>query len=57
MEVRNCKNCGRLFNYMGGKPICQLCKESLEDKFKEVKDYINSHPKVSVHQAAEDNEV
>ena len=57
MEVRNCKNCGRLFNYMGGKPICQLCKESLEDKFKEVKDYINSHPKVSVQQAAEDNDV
>ena len=38
MEVRNCKNCGRLFNYMGGKPICQLCKESLEDKFKEVQE-------------------
>lgn len=57
MEVRNCKNCDRLFNYMGGKPICQLCKESLEDKFKEVKDYINSHPKVSVQQAAEDNDV
>ena len=26
MEVKNCKECGRLFNYMGGAPLCDGCK-------------------------------
>lgn len=57
MEVRNCKSCGRLFNYMGGQQICSVCRDSLEKKFQEVKEYINSHPRVSISQAAEDNDV
>ena len=41
MEVRNCRNCGRLYNYMGGGYlICSLCKDELDKKFAEVKKYI-----------------
>ena len=36
MEVRNCKGCGRLFNYIGGVPLCGDCKAKLEDKFVDV---------------------
>ena len=38
MDVRNCKGCGRLFNYYGGVPLCKACKDKLEEKFQEVKD-------------------
>ena len=33
MEVKNCKECGRLFNYMGGAPLCDGCRKKLEQKF------------------------
>ena len=32
MEVRNCKDCGKLFNYMGGVPVCAACNKKLEEK-------------------------
>ena len=40
MEVRNCKSCGRLYNYIGGsyKNLCPNCVNSMEDKFAEVRD-------------------
>jgi len=43
MEVRNCRKCGRIFNYVVGMPICPSCKEKLEAKFQEVRDYIREN--------------
>ncbi len=40
MDVKNCRRCRRLFNYIGGQPICPQCREELEKKFQEVKKYI-----------------
>lgn len=57
MEVRNCKGCGRLFNYMQGPPLCPACIRDLENKFQEVKDYLRENPKAQMNQIAEDNEV
>ena len=34
MNVRNCKKCGKLFNYISGLPICAGCKEKNEEVFK-----------------------
>lgn len=57
MEVRNCKECGKLFNYLGGMPLCPACRNALEDKFQQVKDYIYEHRDVDIHKVAEDNDV
>ncbi len=57
MDVRNCKSCGKLFNYMGGKPICDDCKRALENKFQEVKEYVRNNPDASIGQVAEDMDV
>ena len=57
MEVRNCKGCGRLFNYMGGRPLCPNCIADLEAKFKEVKEYLRENTLCSMHELAEANEV
>lgn len=45
MEVRNCRGCGRLYNYIGGsyKNLCPDCVNKMEDKFEEVKTYIEEH--------------
>ena len=46
-EARNCRRCGRIFNYIGS-PICPLCKEQDEDDFKRIKDYLYDNPKASI---------
>lgn len=57
MEVRNCKGCGRLFNYLQGPPLCPACVAELENKFQQVKDYLRENPKAQLNQIAEDNDV
>lgn len=57
MDVRNCKECGKLFNYLNGKPICPACKQKLEEKFTQVKEYIRANPGATINQVAEENEV
>lgn len=57
MEVKNCKGCNRLFQYIGGAPLCPACKEALEDKFAQVKEYIYQNPGTSIAQVAEANDV
>ena len=53
MNVRNCRKCGRIFNYVSGPPICMQCKEALEEKFQEVKKYIQDNRHASIPQVAE----
>ena len=53
MNVRNCRNCGRLFNYISGIVICPACRESLEAKFQEVKEYIREHKGAGIQEVAE----
>ncbi|MCM1189469.1 MAG: flagellar protein [bacterium] len=53
MNIRNCKMCGRIFNYVSGPAVCPSCKDSLEVKFQEVKDYIREHKGVGINEVAE----
>lgn len=48
MNVRNCRMCGRIFNYVTGSILCQGCREKMEIKFQEVKEYIRAHPGVGI---------
>ena len=43
MEIRNCKKCGRMFNYIFGPPICPQCKDEREAKFQDVKKYVQDN--------------
>ena len=44
MEVINCKGCGRLFNTLTRTRLCPNCQAKLEERFQEVKQYINENP-------------
>lgn len=57
MNVRNCRKCGKLFNYVTGAPVCPACKEALEKKFQEVKKYVQENKGVTIHDVAENCEV
>lgn len=57
MDVTNCKGCGRLFNVMNNSRLCPNCIRQLEDKFQEVKKYLDENPNASIEMVSQDNEV
>ncbi len=57
MELINCKNCKRLFNYITGEKLCPNCREMLEEKFQEVKKYIEENPGQNINVVAEECDV
>lgn len=57
MEVRNCKGCGKLFNYIGGTPLCPHCMKQLEEKYAQVKEYIYDNPGATINEVSEENDV
>ncbi len=57
MDVINCKGCGRLFNALTRVRLCPNCQAKLEDKFQEVKKYINENPGSTIDIVSEECEV
>lgn len=57
MDVRNCKGCGKLFNYMSGPPLCASCLSALDVKFEEVKEYVYDHPRCGIQEVSEEMDV
>ena len=53
MELMNCRNCKKLFNHITGEKLCPACKALMEDKFQEVKRYIEENPRENINQVAE----
>ncbi len=56
-DLRNCRRCGRMYNYIGGPPICLDCKNADEEVFKKVKDYLYDNPGATLSQVAMDCDV
>lgn len=57
MNVRNCRKCGKIFNYIVGPVICPRCKESQEAKFQEVKKFVQENHGADIAEVAEACEV
>lgn len=57
MNIKNCRSCGRLFNVMSNEVLCPQCIKKIEDKFQEVKAYLNENPNSSMNEISEKCEV
>lgn len=57
MDVRNCRKCGKLFNYAMGPITCPSCMKEQEEKFQEVKSYISAHQGCGIAEVSEACEV
>jgi len=57
MDVRTCRGCKRIFNYLTGPILCPACREALEEKFQEVKKYIREHKGTTILEVSEACEV
>lgn len=53
MNVRNCRKCGKIFNYVMGIPICPRCRDKEEEKFQEVKAYVFDHKGADIMEVSE----
>ncbi|MFW6008653.1 MAG: hypothetical protein ACOCP8_05235 [archaeon] len=40
MNLKNCPQCGKLFNKIGNNKICQVCQRGIENDFEKVKKYL-----------------
>ena len=56
-DVRNCRKCGKIFNYLVGVPICPVCKQADEEDFHRIKDYLYKHPGASMTEVSTELEV
>ena len=57
MDIRNCRKCGNIFNYVVGPIICPACREKQEEEFQKVKKYVLENPRVSIQQVSEECDV
>lgn len=57
MNVKNCRKCKRIFNYVMGPVLCPRCREEEEEKFQEVKKYVIEHPGSTINEVSEICEV
>lgn len=53
MEVKTCKKCGKLFQYITGAPICPRCKKKEEELFQEVKAYLRANKGSTMEEVSE----
>lgn len=56
-DVRNCKKCGRIFQYDGINKKCDRCRKGEEEDFARVKEYLYDHPKATISEVAQETEV
>ena len=57
MDVINCKGCGRLFNALTRTRLCPNCQGKLEEKFQEVKKFIQQNRRASMQMVCEECDV
>ncbi|MGL4346197.1 MAG: flagellar protein [Cellulosilyticaceae bacterium] len=52
MEVKTCKKCHKLFQYVTGPAICPACKQEEEKIFIAVKDFIRENKGATIEQVS-----
>ena len=57
MNVRNCRKCRRLFNYVLGPVLCPACREEEEEVFQQVKKYVRENVNCTIQQVSEECDV
>ncbi len=56
MDIRNCVNCGNMFQYVGNR-LCPKCVKMLDDQLQQVKAYLDENKGATVMQVSEECDV
>lgn len=57
MDIRPCKRCKNLFQYITGRPICPQCMKKEEEMFGKVKDFLRANPGAEMQVVSMETEV
>ena len=57
MNIKTCRKCKRLFNYVVGPILCGACREEEENKFQDVKKYVREHVNCGIQEVSEECDV
>ena len=53
-ELKNCRRCKRIFPYIAGVQICEVCKKEEEKLFERVWEFLRDNPGVSMAVVSEE---
>ncbi|MBF8982985.1 MerR family transcriptional regulator [Lutibacter sp. B2] len=56
-EIRNCKQCGRIFQYTGVTQICSRCHKKDDEEYQMVKEYVYDHRGATITEISEETGV
>ncbi|MCT4605027.1 MAG: MerR family transcriptional regulator [Marinisporobacter sp.] len=56
-EIRNCKECGRIFQYTGVSKICTRCQKKEDNDFNVVREYIYENQGATLTEVSEETGV
>lgn len=57
MEVKVCRSCKKMFQYIVGAEICPKCREAEEEIFQKVKEYLREHPGANTYEVNQETGV
>ena len=57
MNVKNCRKCGKIFNYAFGPVICSDCMNAQEELFQKAKKYVQENPGCDIQELSENVDV
>lgn len=56
-EIRNCKRCKRIFTYVTGPQLCEVCKKKDEEDYEKVRKFLRDYPGATIQEVAQATEV
>lgn len=57
MSIKNCARCGRMFQAAGPENLCSRCRNTDDEDFKVVRDYVYDNPSATIPEVAEETSV
>ena len=57
MDVRACRECRKLFNYIAGPEICPSCREKIEQTLKTAQKYLFEHKGADISEISQNCQI
>lgn len=57
MEVKVCRGCKKIFQYIAGPELCPKCRQLEEEMFQKVKEYLIEHPGANMYEVTQKTDV
>ncbi|NLU31031.1 MAG: flagellar operon protein YvyF [Clostridiaceae bacterium] len=56
-EIRNCKRCRKIFTYITGPQLCEVCKKQEEEEYEKVRKFLREYPGATIQEVSQATEV